>query len=149
VTAQLNGIKSRLAKIQAGIPATTTCQWTFGQSPCMYDKEATKLVGEVLAVGTPERVSISFDVGSGVTPNSLFKRGIIKVAGMAFTIRQSRNNGTFDCMRVPPPSLVGRTAHIYEGCDKQRSTCISRGQESQFMALGIRIPARQPLFERE
>jgi hypothetical protein len=148
VTAQLNGIKAELKQVRLGIPATATCAWSFGDSKCGYDKEATKLSGTVLSVGSPQRVSIQLDVGSGVTPNSHYRQGIIRCGGMAFVIRSSYNDGYFDVYNRPPDWIVGLDADLYEGCDKNYSTCQQFGRQGQFMGLGIRIPGRQPLFER-
>jgi hypothetical protein len=148
VRVQLNGAKAELANIRLGVPATRTCQWIFGDSTtCGYDKEATKLSGEVLSIGSPERTSVTLDVGSGTSPNTHFKRGTIKVGGMSLTIRQSYDNGTFDLFRVPPDWIVGLDVEVFEGCDKQYSTCQQFGRQSRFMGLGIRIPDRQPLLE--
>jgi len=148
VRCQINGIKAQLKQIRAGIPATPTCQWIFGDpATCGYDKQATKLSGTVLSIGGVNRVTIQLSVGAGVTPNGRYRRGTIKVAGLSLAIRQSYDDGNFDLFKTPPAWLVGKEAELFEGCDKQLSTCRVFERESRFMGLGIRIPARQPLFE--
>jgi len=147
VSANLNGVKAELNQVRLGIPATPTCQWAFGGEQCGYDKEATKQTGEVLSIGSPERVSVRLSVGSGTSPNNRYKRGIIKVGGLLLTIRKSYDDGFFDLFKVPPPWIVGLPAELFEGCDKQYSTCVQFQRQHRFMGLGIRIPDRQPLFE--
>lgn len=149
VKCQINGIKAQLNQINLGVPCLTSCVLPFGGDICGYDKEATKKSGIVIAVGSPERVSIELSVGNGDSPNDLYRRGVIKVAGMFFTIRESYNDGTFDLFKIPPAWLVGKPAELFEGCDKQYSTCTARGRTSRFLGLGIRMPNRQPIFEDE
>jgi hypothetical protein len=150
VRAQLNGIKAQMDKVRLGVPATNSCQWIFGDPiTCGYDKEATKQAGSVLSVGSPNRNSIELSVGNGTSPNERFRRGTIHVYGMKLTIRQSFDDGTFDLWHTPPAWLVGKPVSLYEGCDKQYSTCTVFGRESRFMGYGIRIPSRNPLFETD
>lgn len=147
VTAQLNGIKAQLKQIKLSVPATPTCVWSFGDENCGYDKEATKMTGSVLSIGSPQRVSIQLDFGSGTTPNNRYRQGIVKVGGMSFIIRKSNNDGTFDLFRIPPPWVVGLDVELFEGCDKNLSTCEQYNRVISFMGIGIRIPGRQPVFE--
>lgn len=148
VSCRLNGIKAELKQIKLGIPAATTCQWVFGGTACGYDKDATKVVGTILSVGSPLRVSVQMSTGSGTTPNSNFKRGTLKVGGMSLPVRRSYDDSYLDLSRVPPEWIVGLPFELFEGCDKQYSTCTMYGRQSRFMGPGIRIPARQPLFEQ-
>jgi hypothetical protein len=67
---------------------------------------------------------------------------------MSLVIARSRDDGRFDLFRIPPPWLVGLDAEVLEGCDKQLSTCIAYGRESNFGGFGARIPFRQPIFEQ-
>jgi len=146
VRSELLGIKDPLKGLKVGYAMTPSCQLPFGGPICGYDKEATKQVGTVLAVGSPRRVSIQLSVGNGTSPNERFRRGKIMVAGMSLAIRQSYDDGFFDTFRTPPEWIVGKDVWLYEGCDKQLSTCRVFDREESFVGLGIKIPSRNPVF---
>jgi len=150
VRVQINGIKAQVARVRLGVPATNSCQWIFGDPvTCGYDKEATKQTATVLSVGDPSRTSIRLSAGNGTSPNARFRRGIIHVGGLKLTIRESLDTGTFNLFKTPPDWLVGLPATLFEGCDKQYSTCVRFQRQTRFMGCGIRIPSRNPLFQAD
>jgi hypothetical protein len=147
--AKLSGVKSRLQGAM-GIQAMTTCAWSLGMMPCLFNLAAATLTGTVAEVNTdsvPNRVKITL-AGTPDMQNAKWNRGYLEVGGCRVIIRRSYNdsNWKFELREIPPPGWVGQPVTLVPGCDKQIATCRIHGQESQFGGFGYGMPDHNPVF---
>lgn len=144
VRIRLEGPKSRL-KVPLGIIATTTCVWRFGGPQCRREIETES--GTIAGIGVDGDVSRIEITGLSTLSNDHWSRGWVEVNGLRIMIRASNGDGTFDLARIPPADWINQTATVSPGCSGTIEQCRFWENESNFGAIGIAMPAYNPVFE--
>lgn len=149
----LANMKLGLNGFRLSLPMTSTCCVPFGGDHCRKDASALEQTGTVASIGTPQRNSVTLVLPAVLDPvsqlpDNKFAMGTLQVNGRSFRIVKSYESLTFDLNELAPPWIVGQACKIYPGCRKRLEDCRVWDNEINFMGLGIKIPARNPVFEQ-
>jgi len=155
VRATLAGLKSRIADVKLSLAMTTTCQNEFGTDTmaCRVPTEALwRREGSVTSIGDPSPNTVELDLTGITTPllelaNDRYRRGWVQVEGLKILIKRSLEDGRFELFSLPPPYWVGQNCIVNPGCDLRLETCRLWRNEENFNGLGIKVPARNPIYE--
>lgn len=145
-----SGIKSRIAEVSSlSLRLTSTCDIPFGGSRCRVNSSAWTRSGTISGISrnvvTLSIPSVSDPVAE--LPNARYRRGYIEVDALRILVKKSLEDFTFELFEVVPPYWMGASFLLRAGCDKRLETCRLWNNEANFMALGIKIPPRNPLYQ--
>lgn len=155
VRADLIGLKARIAEVRGSIPMTSTCDHIFNSdiSLCrVVGADAWKQLGTVSGIHATEK-NVVICTLPGVSSPAVelaaerFRRGRVTVDGLSLQIKKSREDGSFEMFGLIPPWWVGANCEVSPGCDGRIESCRLWNNENNFRGLGIKIPARNPVFE--
>lgn len=137
-------IKQRL-DIKMGVPATITCQHTFGlSSDCGIDETALQ---ESVTITRVNPGGLVVTVAS-VTASTPWTGGYLSLDGLRISIRDYAGADEFALKVPPPPRWQGRTVVATPGCRKSWEACgFDWANQEQFLGLGVAIPDYHPLVE--
>lgn len=154
---QVKGIKARLAEVNIGVQALTTCINTFGRGQCKFDLAANKEVfipTQTFYDTVPNRIQGTI-TGSPNMDNERWARGYLSYDGVTISIRKIEDEGTnpnptvtISLREIPPPSWLGESVDIFPGCRKTIEACTDpfRNQEQRFLGLGVAMLPYNPGF---
>lgn len=134
-------IKSRLG-VPLGIPATPTCQWTFGGKGCGVDTAALVESATITAI---DRMTITTTGLTTTMTDRYFHRGFVEIDGLRIGVREYTTGEDLILVREPPRRWLGQVAAITPGCAKLIEVCRDTwDNEENFMGCGYAIPNYQP-----
>lgn len=147
VRAEISGWRS-LIQYPLGIQARSTCVWSLGDSNCCVNRAARDATVTILSVvGNEVTVSGVPSLPAGQT-NSYYGQGFMRIDKLSISIREYQGSGVFAMTQLVPPEWASQDALLGPGCDKSAYTCKHRFNNLQrFGGFGIRMPARNPLYE--
>lgn len=122
------------------------CPASLGSDPCQYDREGNKEVNQVYQI-SGNRVTLVDPLANSNANH--WKFGGLRYNGFEVSIHRVENSTTIYTVKPIPVHWTGKTIDILPGCDKTPERCAQLGQTSNFAAIGIKIPNRDPRITEE
>lgn len=140
VEAEVGGWKSDI-QYGVGVEARDRCSNIHGASPCCFDLTPHRQTATVTDVSGMTLTAPTITTPSGYT--NWWEAGSVNVGGLNIKIR-GVTAGVFRMSRPVPPGWLGAAAVFTPGCLKRVPDCDERDNISNYMGIGIGIPAYNP-----